>query len=478
MLTFFLQDAFNRSKKLSDGNTFVPIIQYNKVFSVEQEGFIEEYAIKIAKMFYGLSINEFLRLAYVYAEACESSNIPATWVKSGLATRDWYYAFMSRHPKLVLKTPEAMSIARAMAFNKVNVEIFFNAYSDALARYNFTPDRIFNMDESGLSTVMKPVKVVCERGRPVASQVARERGSHMTFVGFVNAAGGFIPPVFIYARKKVNHMFMRGTIEGSTGIPIHNGWMTGELFLETLKHFQARTYCSLDNKVLLIMDNAECHMNFHAVEYASQNGIVIVTLPPHTTAKLQPLDVSIFGPFKTKLRSLQNDYVISHPNVALTEYMLPELACEAWLTACTPRNILNGFSATGIWPLNRDIFPDDAFLGAEVSERELPSISVEEAPSSSPAALVQQAMGSLQGSDSSPGPSHTPATATISASLSSTTFNRFSKYSAHLFLASSPFTNLPFLSFTVSSVFAPPFLILFNSFQNFFLFSSYDLPKS
>ena len=65
-------------------------------------------------------------------------------------------------------------------------------------------------------------------------------------------------------------------------------------------------------------------------------------------------------------------------------------------------------------------------------------------------------------------PEYTP-TATISAFLSSCTFSYSSKYSAHLFLASFPFKNRPFTSFTVSSVLDPLFL---TSFQNFFVFSS------
>ena len=349
----------------------------NKVFTDEQEQKIEDYAIRIAQMFYGLPVPEFRKLVLRYAEACGSRAIPAVWKEQGMATRDWYYAYMSRHPNLALKAPEGMSIARAMAFNRTNVEVFFKVYTEAVARHNFMPDRIFNMDESGLSTVMKPMKVVCQRGQPVASQVARERGAHMTFVGFINAAGHYIPPVFIVARKRMNPDFLRGTIHGSSVLLHHNGWMTHEGFLETLQHIREKTYCSTDNKILLIMDNAECHMSIHAVEYAIQHGIVIVTLPPHTTAKLQPLDVSIFGPFKAYLRVIQEDFKLTNPNVAITEHMLPEMACNAWIKACTPANVLSGFSATGLWPINRNIFPDEAFAGAEVSERVSTQATVE-----------------------------------------------------------------------------------------------------
>lgn len=372
-LFYFFQDAFTRSLKESDGRTFVPKHQnIKKVFTDAQEHFIEEYSIKIARMFYGLPTRAFRRMVLKYAEAVGSPAIPDVWRREGMATRDWYYGYMFRHPRLALKAPEGMSLSRAMAFNRVNVEVFFKAYVEAVERHSFMPARIFNLDESGLSTVMKPCKVVCERGRPVASQVARERGNHMTFVGIVNAAGQGFPPVFIIARKKMNADFQRGATPGTTVLLQANGWMDHERFVQTLEHLHKVSYSSVENKILLIMDNAECHMSIHAVEYAIQHGIVIVTLPPHTTAKLQPLDVSVFGPFKSVLRSIQDDFKLSNPHVPITEHMLPEMACKAWDKVCNVTNITNGFRATGIFPVNRNIFPDDAFAGAEVTEQAPP----------------------------------------------------------------------------------------------------------
>ena len=128
--------------------------------------------------------------------ACDNQAILEAWAKGQQATRDWYYVFMKSHPTLTLKSPEGMSIAGIMAFNRTNVDLFFNVYTEAIDKYGFSPDRIFNLDESSLSTMMKPVKVVCERGKPVASQISHERGASMTFVGIINAAGTFIPPVF------------------------------------------------------------------------------------------------------------------------------------------------------------------------------------------------------------------------------------------------------------------------------------------
>ena len=388
------------------------------VFTRQQELHIVDYAIHAAKMYYGLPTTELRRMVYLYAVAVGSTAIPSGWETDKTASRDWCYCFMRRHPNLALKVPEAISIARIGAFNKVNVKAFFDAYTLAMEKYQFTPDRIYNVDETALSTVMKPMKVVCAKGQPVASQVSRERGETMTFVGIINAVGVALPPVLIIPRVRWNPAFMRNTTYGTKGILQQSGWMTGETFVETLKHIQENSSCSPQNKILLLMDNAECHRNLSIVEYALRNGIVIATLPPHTTDKLQPLDVSVFGPFKAILRSRLNDYQLMHPNEHLTVHQLPEFAADAWTRGATPSNILSGFRSTGIWPIDRNIFPDEAFLGAQVTERPAPpeNFDVEVGPSSSDEALSSNEEVGQRHTDShaspatpdGPGPSSAP----------------------------------------------------------------------
>ena len=63
-----------------------------------------------------------------------------------------------------------------------------------------------------------------------------------------------------------------------------------------------------------------------------------------------------------------NDYSLVHLNKHITEHTLPEFASNAWNRACTPTNVLSGFQATGIWPVNCHIFSDEAFVGAQVTE--------------------------------------------------------------------------------------------------------------
>lgn len=208
------------------------------------------------------------------------------------------------------------------------VETFFSPYAEAMDRYHFSPDRIYNIDETSLTTVVKPVKVICEKGKPVASQISGERGQTMTFFGIINAAGHSIPPVFIIPRRRWNDAFMRETVDGSKGILYLTGRMNWIGFVQTLEHVKEKSFSSPDNKILLIMDNAECYMNINVIDYVIQNGIVIITLTPHTTEKLQPLDISVYAPYR-HLRTHASNFKLVHPHVHLTEQMLPEMTSTA-----------------------------------------------------------------------------------------------------------------------------------------------------
>lgn len=61
----------------------------------------------------------------------------------------------------------------------------------------------------------------------------------------------------------------------------------------------------------------------------------------------------------------------NHPGKRLTIYDLPSIAKLALPLGSTPRNILAGFSCTGIWPFNREIFGDAEFAPSTVTDKPL-----------------------------------------------------------------------------------------------------------
>jgi hypothetical protein len=83
-----------------------------------------------------------------------------------------------------------------------------------------------------------------------------------------------------------------------------NAWMTKELFMNWLYHFASSVPCGVlhENKHLLFFYGHGSHIVLQTIESTDTMGIDLLILPAHTTHRLQPLDVSVFGPFKSYFR--------------------------------------------------------------------------------------------------------------------------------------------------------------------------------
>ena len=59
----------------------------------------------------------------------------------------------------------------------------------------------------------------------------------------------------------------------------------------------------------------------------------------------------------------------THPGRTVSIYEVAELVKQAFMPAMTPTNITSGFRATGIFPFNRSIFPDEDYAPSMVTDR-------------------------------------------------------------------------------------------------------------
>lgn len=106
---------------------------------------------------------------------------------------------MKRHPNLSVQTAEATSLSRATSFNRANVAAFFSNVTAVRDKHKFEDGQIYNTDETALTTVHKPPKVVAQNNsRQVRISTSAERGTLVTLVGCINAQGGYIPPFLIF----------------------------------------------------------------------------------------------------------------------------------------------------------------------------------------------------------------------------------------------------------------------------------------
>lgn len=361
------------ARKSEDRNamSYSPNYACRQVFTEEEETLLQEYLIKASKIQYGLTRMQVRKLAYEFALR-NNKTFPPSWAKNNCAGEDWFSGYMKRFPNLSLRRPEATSLSRATSFNRKNVKDFFDHLEKLLEKYHFGPNDIYNSDETGCTTVQSVgnTKVIaCKNVKQVGKMTSGERGTLVTMLATINAAGNSVPPFMVFPRVHFKEAMLHGAPPGTVGAAHQSGWMTSENFLSFMHHFIVSTKCSKERPVLLILDNHESHLSIETIDVAKNNGVIMLTLPPHCSHKMQPLDRSVYGPFKTYYNQECNIFMVNHPSQAITIHNIAEIVGHAYPLAFTPKNITNGFKVSGIYPYNPNIFTEDDFLSSYVTDR-------------------------------------------------------------------------------------------------------------
>ena len=162
---------------------------------------------------------------------------------------------------------------------------------------------------------------------------------------------------------------LEGAPVGSIGRANPSGWSNAEIFLDFLHHFVKYSHASDLNRVLLILDNHSSHISVQSLNYAKENGVIMLTMPPHTSHKLQPLDRTVFGPFKKYYYTACSEWLYSNSGKIMSIYDVAECAGKAFSKGFSSENIQSGFRVSGIFPLNRNIFAEHEFLSSFVTDR-------------------------------------------------------------------------------------------------------------
>ena len=332
------------------------------VFTQAQEKLLVNYVVEASKMFCGLLPRAVRQLAFNY-DITNKIKCPSNWEENQSAGAHWFSAFMKRNQHLSLRKPESTSLARATSFNPTNVDNFFENLGSVLDKYKFNNYNFYNIDETGVTTVCRSDRIVASKGtKQVGAITSAERGILVT-------SGTLVPPMFVFPWAKFRDNFIANAPYSCVGSANPSGWMKTNDFLVFMQHFVAVTKCSKEHLVLILLDNHESHLSIALIDYCHDNGIVLLTLPANCSHKLQPLDQTVFEPFKKYVNTASDDWIKSNPGKTMCIYDIPGIVKKALPLAATPTNVQKAFQVCGICPFDREIFSADDFLTSSVTDR-------------------------------------------------------------------------------------------------------------
>jgi hypothetical protein len=282
------------------------------VLSVQEESDLIQYLLKMQDLGYPLTVGD-LRLKV--AEIIETRVNPFT---NNIPRAGWLRWFRCRHPELVLRSSQGLEVNRARGLCPENVQNFYHNLLTLYDLHKYGPRQIWNCDESGVQAGRNGGRtlVFAKRGSRIVHSIIPNQWEWLSVLACVNASGEHIPHFYIFKGKHMRRNYIERCEDGTNMAMQPKAWMTGYLFYSWISHFKEALEklggISPSNRHLLILDGHSSHVTLDVVYKAKLMGLDILTLPSHTSHHLQPLDVSVFRPFKCAFKTYRDAWTLRH----------------------------------------------------------------------------------------------------------------------------------------------------------------------
>lgn len=324
------------------------------VLSTEEENRLADWAINMSRVGYGRTKQELLDTVQKILNADGRDN-PFTDNRPG---KDWYIAFMKRHPILSQRQQQQLGKERAVV-SPDKVESWFadlKKYLDTEVHDDTLwtdPTRWYNADESGFPLNPKGGKVLAMKGCSNVYQVTSSDKSQITVLACMSASGHYVTPMIVYAGQRFSYNPLDGFDEAVMGRS-ENGWMDTELFKTWLSDVFVKdiNQQNLKKPVILIVDGHSTHITLEASEICQKNGIILYCLLPHASHIMQPCDLRLFGPLKEHWRQAVRNFTYENIGETVTKQSFAKVFKGAWMKSATVGNGVTGFRDAGLFPFS------------------------------------------------------------------------------------------------------------------------------
>jgi len=328
-------------------------------FTEKEEAELEEFLLDMARRGFPLTESDIRDLSFQYAKKNGMNVFPDGKQRAGYY---WMKGFLSRHPRISVKSPEGLSAARAVGMNKTVIFKWFDSYEDVMNKLDIKelPSHVWNLDESGFRDHFVPKKAVGEKGQPLYQVTGGEKGETVTVLPVFNAVGDFGPVMVIFKGLRLKSDWAVGSPSNAIIRCSKDGYINKQLFVEFGEHF-VQFLSKKDNskKHVLIMDGHGSHIyNVEFLTLMKKNGIEVLCLPPHCTHWLQPADKALFRAMKSNWEEAGRKFVGETGGRRLMKSEFFTLFTPVWNKCTTVEICQSAYRATGLFPVNRSAIPE------------------------------------------------------------------------------------------------------------------------
>ena len=149
--------------------------------------------------------------------------------------------------------PKGLSMVRAHNATRETLDNYYKELLRIIQKYKLLekPHRIFNVDETGISTEHIPPKIVASRGSTPLAMVS-SRSATTTIISTVSAIGQVLPPYIIFKGKRKCDDLLAGALPGTQAMMSEMGWSNTKIFQMYLnEHFLKYVLTNKDEPLLL-----------------------------------------------------------------------------------------------------------------------------------------------------------------------------------------------------------------------------------
>ncbi|EED11995.1 pogo transposable element, putative [Talaromyces stipitatus ATCC 10500] len=271
--------------------------------------------------------------------------------------KNWVTNLIKRRPEIDSKFARKYNYERAKCEDPKIIQEHFDRVRDAISKYGILPEDIYNFDETGFAMgLCATAKVITGSDRYARPKLLQPGNREwVTAIEATNSTGWAIPSYIIFKVKKNVRLGWIDDLPSDWMINIsENGWTTDQIGLEWLRtHFIPYCGRSMGSYRMLILDGHGSHLTAEFDRTCTENNIIPICMPPHSSHLLQPLDVGCIAVLKRHYGQVVEQRMRDGFNhIDKLDFLMA--FPEARTVAYKARTIQNSFAATGLVPFNPD----------------------------------------------------------------------------------------------------------------------------